>query len=65
MVGAILEKKILRKVINIDLNSNFVFHSLVAIWPLEGVRAHFKFILATYFENVSFSFLVIDFWIFF
>ena len=59
MVGVILEKKLLMKVVDIDLNSNFVLHSLIHIWPLEGVRAHFKCNFAT-FENVSFSFLIIE-----
>ena len=51
---------LLIKVIDIDLNSNFVLRSQVDIWPLEGVRAHFKCNFVT-FENVSFSFLLIEF----
>ena len=50
---------LLIKVVDIDLNSNFALHSLIDIWPLEGVRAHSKFNLAT-FENFSFSFLIIE-----
>ena len=44
MVGAISDKKLLIKVVDIYLNSNFVLHSLIDIRPLEGVRTNFIFI---------------------
>ena len=48
---------LLIKVVDIDLNNNFVLHNQADIWPLEGVRAHFKYNLAS-FENFSFLLVI-------